>query len=165
MKITLRKVGISDAQRIMEIYNYYIANTVHTFETEMLTEEQVKKRIQKYAGSHSWYVAESDSKVIGYAYTSEFVERSAYKYTSEVTIFIDKEYTRGGCGKALLGQLIEDMKASGFAALISIIAVPNTASVKLHKFFGFENVGCLKKVGYKLGKWINVEYWELVLRE
>jgi phosphinothricin acetyltransferase len=65
----------------------------------------------------------------------------------------------------LLGQLIEDMKASGFAALISIIAVPNAASVKLHKFFGFENVGCLKKVGSKLGQWIDVEYWELMLRE
>ena len=132
MKITVRKVSLNDAQRITEIYNHYITNTVHTFETEILTEEQVKKRIQKYAGSHSWHVAEADSKVIGYAYTSEFVERSAYKYTSEVTIFIDKEYTKGGCGKALLGQLIEDMKASGFAALISIIAVPNAASVKLH---------------------------------
>ena len=82
-----------------------------------------------------------------------------------MTIFIDKDYTKGGCGKALLGQLIEDMKASGFAALISIIAVPNAASVRLHKLFGFENVGRLKKVGYKLGRWIDVEYWELVLRE
>jgi phosphinothricin acetyltransferase len=164
MNAIIRKVSLSDAKRIMEIYNHYILNTVLTFETEVLAEEQVKKRILKYAGSYPWFVAESDSKVIGYAYASEFVERGAYKYTSEVTIFIDKEYTKGGCGKALLGQLIEDMKASGFAALISIIAVPNAASVKLHKFFGFENVGLLKKVGYKLGSWIDVEYWELVLR-
>jgi L-amino acid N-acyltransferase YncA len=164
MKVHIRKVTLNDAHRIMEIYNHYILNSVLTFETVALTEEQVKKRIEKYTGDYPWYVAESSLKVIGYAYASEFVERSAYKYTSEVTIFIDKDYTKGGCGKALLGQLIEEMKASGFATLISIIAVPNAASVRLHKLFGFENVGRLKKVGYKLGQWIDVEYWELLLQ-
>jgi phosphinothricin acetyltransferase len=165
MKINIRKVTLSDAQRIMEIYNHYILNTVCTFEAEALTEEQVKQRILKYASEYPWYVAESDLKVIGYTYASEFVERSAYKYSSEVTIFIDKDYTKGGCGKALLEQLIKDMKTSGYMALISIIAVPNTASVRLHKVFGFENVGRLKKVGYKLERWIDIEYWELLLRK
>jgi L-amino acid N-acyltransferase YncA len=55
------------------------------------------------------------------------------------------------------------MKVSGYMALISIIAVPNAASVRLHKLFGFENVGRLKKVGYKLEQWIDVGYWELLL--
>jgi L-amino acid N-acyltransferase YncA len=163
MKIQIRKVNLSDARRIMEIYNHYIVSTVLTFETEALTEDQVRGRIQKYADNYPWYIAELDGKVIGYAYASEFVDRPAYKFTSEVTIFIDKNYTKGGCGKTLLGQLIEEMKISGFNALISIIAMPNPASVKLHKLFGFENVGRLKKVGYKIDRWIDVEYWELIL--
>lgn len=165
MNVQIRKVQLSDVQRIKEIYNHYIANTVMTFETDVLTEEQIRARIQKYTPQYPWYVAEVDRRVIGYAYASEFIERTAYKFTSEVTIFIDKDFTKGGAGKALLSQLIADTQALGFTALVSIIALPNTASIKLHKTFGFESVGHLKKVGYKLGKWVDIEFWELLLRK
>jgi phosphinothricin acetyltransferase len=165
MKIHIRKVELSDAARIRDIYNYYIANTVMTFETELLSEKQIIERIEKYTPLYPWYVAEVDTTVIGYAYASEFIERSAYKYTSEITIFIDKEYTRGGCGKLLFAQLLGDMKELGYTALMSIIAVPNGPSMRLHKKFGFEKVGHLKKAGYKLNRWVDVEYWELLLLE
>ncbi len=163
MHIHIRKVTSSDAARIRDIYNYYIANTVMTFETDMLSEENVLQRIRKYTPFYPWYVSEIDGNVIGYAYASEFVERSAYKYTSEITIFIDHKYTRSGSGKVLFTQLIDDMKKLGYAALVSIIAVPNVPSVQLHRSFGFEKVGHLRKVGYKLNHWIDVEYWELLL--
>jgi L-amino acid N-acyltransferase YncA len=165
MNVQIRKVTLNDVERIKEIYNHYIVNTVHTFEAAILTDEQVAQRINKYQPNYPWYVAESDNTVIGYAYASEFIERTAYKFTSEVTIFIDKNYTKGGAGKKLLAQLVKDMSTLGYTALISIIAVPNPASVKLHKAFGFENVGHLKKVGYKLGKWVDVELWELELHQ
>jgi phosphinothricin acetyltransferase len=165
MKANIRKVEVTDAPRLRDIYNHYIASTVMTFETETLSEEQVVERIKKYTPLYPWYVAEVDGSVIGYAYASEFIERSAYKYTSEITIFIDKDYTRGGCGKLLFSKLIEDMKELKYAALMSIIAAPNSPSVRLHKTFGFEKVGHLKKAGYKLGRWVDVEYWELLLQD
>jgi phosphinothricin acetyltransferase len=165
MKATIRKVELTDAPRIRDIYNHYIANTIITFETEMLNEEQIMKRIQKYTPLYPWYVAEVNAVVIGYAYASEFIERSAYKYTSEITIFLDKDYTREGYGKLLFSRLIEDMKQMEYTALISIIAIPNDSSIRLHKIFGFEKVGHLKKAGYKLGRWIDVEHWELLLQD
>jgi phosphinothricin acetyltransferase len=165
MNIHIRKVTSLDAARIRDIYNYYIANTIMTFETEMLSEENVLQRIRKYTPLYPWYVAETDGNVIGYAYASEFIERSAYKYTSEITIFIDHRYTHSGSGKALFMQLIDDMKKMGYVALVSIIAVPNAPSIRLHKSFGFKKVGHLRKVGYKLNHWIDVEYWELLLLE
>ncbi len=165
MNVKIRKVQLNDVKRIKEIYNHYIANTILTFETDVLSDEQILARIQKYTPQYPWYVAEVDNKVIGYAYASEFIERTAYKFTSEITIFIDKNFTKGGAGKALLSQLIKDMQAMEFTALVSIIALPNAASIKLHKAFGFESVGHLKKAGYKLGKWVDVEMWELLLRK
>ena len=163
MNIHIRKVTSSDSAKIRDIYNYYITNTFLTFETDILSEEMVLQRIRKYTVLYPWYIAETNGNVIGYAYASEFIERSAYKYTSEITIFIDHQYTRSGSGKALFTQLIDDMKKLGYKALMSIIAVPNAPSVRLHKSFGFEKVGHLKKAGYKLNRWIDVEYWELLL--
>jgi phosphinothricin acetyltransferase len=163
MNINIRKVTSSDAARIRDIYNYYIANTVMTFETDILSKDKILQRIRKYTPLYPWYIAETDGNVIGYAYASEFIDRSAYRYTSEITIFIDHRYTRSGSGKALFMQLIDDMKKLGYTALMSIIAVPNVPSVRLHRSFGFKKVGHLKKVGYKLNRWIDVEYWELLL--
>ena len=163
MNARIRKVNLADAPRIREIYNYYISHSLTTFETVPISVEEVVRRIKKYSARYPWYVAEIGAMVVGYAYASEFVDRPAYAHTSETTIFIDKEYTGAGCGRALYARLLEEMKKLNFAALISIIAIPNPASVRLHTLFGFEKVGHLKKAGYKLNTWIDVEYWELLL--
>lgn len=157
----IRSVRISDAEEIVNIYNYYINETVITFETEELNVLEMEKRIVKKIENNPWIVYEEDGKILGYAYVSEFNFREAYSKTREITIYIEKDCKGRGIGTILMQELINECKKYEFHLLVSIITVPNEKSVKLHEKFGFNRAGGLEEAGYKKDKWLDVEYWQL----
>ncbi len=160
---TIRLAKITDAGEICTIYNYYIDNTTTTFEETPVATIDMSARIDACIPEDSWWVAELEQKITGYAYATPWKPRAAYRNTVEVTVYIAPGHERRGIASALYQQLFQTLKNKGLHCALAGIALPNEASVALHESLGFRKVGELEEVGFKFGKWINVGYWELRL--
>jgi L-amino acid N-acyltransferase YncA len=159
----IRKVRNSDAHCIWEIYNYYIKNTAITFEEAEVEEKEVQRRIEEVTEKYPWVVFEENGIVVGYAYAMKWKERFAYRYSSEVTVYLNKDYMLKGIGSKLLIHLTEEAKSKNIHSLIGGIALPNEPSVALFEKLNFKKVAHFKEVGFKFGKWIDVGYWERII--
>lgn len=162
MGMNIRKVEFSDAEQITAIYNHYILNTHHTFETEALTGSQTKERILTVVESYPYLVAEEAGEILGYAYASQFKLREAYEHSAEVSIYIKNEAKQRGIGTALYTQLFDRLYENYVHAILAGIALPNDPSVRFHEKLGFHKVAHFSEIGYKLGRWVDVGYWELI---
>jgi phosphinothricin acetyltransferase len=156
----IRKVKLNDAENIAEIYNFYIQQTHHTFETRPLSVEVMRDRISEIIKDYPYLVAEIDGRVFGYAYAAQFKLREAYQHSAEVSIYVKNDAKKRGIGSMIYQELFDELEDSDIHALIAGIPMPNDASVRFHEKLGFEKVAHFKEVGYKLGRWIDVGYWE-----
>ncbi|HEY3518379.1 MAG TPA: arsinothricin resistance N-acetyltransferase ArsN1 family B [Gammaproteobacteria bacterium] len=162
--VTVRSASAADADAIARIYNYYIENTVVTFEEESVSAEAMAGRVAEIQGlSLPWLVAEVDQKVIGYAYANKWKVRSAYRHSVETTIYLEHGHEGRGVGKTLYAALLPHLRARGIHVVIGGVALPNEASVVLHEKLGFDHVATFREVGFKHGRWVDVAYWQLVL--
>ena len=153
-----------DACQIAGIYNYYIENTIITFEEVKVTKDIIAERIKKItAKGYPFLVYEQEGKITGYAYLNNWRERSAYDITLETSVYMDKDFTGEGAGSLLYAQLIERSKEIGIHSLIGVISLPNDVSRELHRKFGFKLIGNFRESGVKFGKYIDVEFWQLML--
>lgn len=156
----IRSCTTGDVPAICAIYNYYIENTVITFEEIPLTVAQMRERIENYMQLYPWLICEDAGEIIGYAYASKWKDRSAYKHTAEVTVYLHHQHLGKGVGRALYQTLIDQLAAQNMHALLACIAVPNAASEKLHEQFGFRKVAHFTEVGFKFNRWLDVGYWQ-----
>ena len=162
--IKIRDALPEDAAAIAEIYNYYIRETIITFEEKPVSPAEIKKRIQEAQSiTLPWLIAELHDEIVGYAYASKWKERTAYRFSVEVTVYVSPNHFRHGIGCQLYNQLFPALKAKGVHTAMGGIALPNNASVGLHEKFGFEKAAHLKEVGFKFGQWIDVGYWQRIL--
>jgi len=160
----IRDVTVSDASRIADIYNYYIKETVITFEYNPVSTEEIQSRIKKiHSKGFPFFVYEKDGIIIGYAYLSNWRERVAYDITLETSVYLDQNYIGIGIGSILYNELIERARKINIHSLIGVISLPNEASRKLHHKFGFRLIGNFEESGVKFGKFIDVEFWQLKL--
>ena len=160
----IRNVKMSDAKDITEIYNYYIENTVITFQTDLLSVEETEKKIEELLlKGFPYIVYEENNEVIGYAYAGVWRDRKAYEITLETSIYLDQSKIKKGIGRQLYKELIERSRQIGVHSLIGVVSVPNEGSKKLHLEFGFELLGTFKEVGQKFNKYVSVEFWQLML--
>ena len=154
----------ADAEAIARIYNYYILNTVITFEELVITPQDITRRLADvYAASLPWLAAVSSGRIVGYAYASMWKERSAYRYSVESTVYLDPEALGVGFGSQLYENLLTNLRQQKLHTVIGGIALPNEASIRLHEKCGFRKVAHFKEVGYKFGQWVDVGYWQLTL--
>ena len=133
----IRDVRQEDAAEICGIYNYYLENTVITFEENSVSPVDMAERIRSISLLHPWIVLEEEGRILGYAYASLWRVRSAYRFSSELTIYLHREFRKRGEGARLYGELIERLKKAGKHSLYGVIALPNDASVSLHEKMGF----------------------------
>lgn len=162
--ILMRSANISDAEAIAHIYNYYIAQTVVTFEVDEISAIEMARRIGEIqTSSFPWLVAKQNRIVTGYAYADVWKSRSAYRFSAEVTVYLDHQYVGQGIGAKLYGALLERLRGQGIHTAIAGIALPNPGSVALHEKFGFQKSAHYKQVGFKFGQWIDVGYWQVIL--
>jgi phosphinothricin acetyltransferase len=159
----VREVKESDAEALCRIYNNYISGTTITFEEISLHTDEMVSRIKNITQNYPWLVYEENGKVLGYTYASKWKERSAYRYSVETGTYLDSNYVGKGIGTILKKELLKVLKEKSIHSVVCGIALPNPASIALCEKFGFEKVAHLKEVGYKLGKWVDVGYWELIL--
>ena len=159
----VRPARDADVPAMVAIYNYYIANTPATFEEEVLSEEDFSTRLAGVAAQRlPWLVAEEQGRLAGYCYASRWKERSAYRYSVEVTVYLDHRHTGGGLGTGLYQALFDQLSERGVHVAIGGITLPNPASVALHEKLGMVKVAEFPEVGYKQGRWLNVGYWQIV---
>ena len=161
--MNIRKAKLDDAAAVADVYNYYVQNTHHTFETEPLVAEEMEKRIADVTEDYPFLVAEEEGEVVGYAYATQFKLRQAYEYAAEVSIYVRNAAKQKGIGSQLYVQLFEELQETDIHAVVAGISLPNDASVRFHERLGFEKVAHFREVGYKLGRWIDVGYWEKIL--
>lgn len=158
--LRIRRALEADANCIREIYNWYILNAITTFETAEITLDEMKQRIGEKLDKYDWLVGEFDRKVVGYAYYGPFRPRAAYAHTAESTVYVSRDNTGRGFGKRIYCELIRSARGKGFREVIGVIALPNPASIALHRSLGFREAGVLRAVGNKFGKYIDVALWQ-----
>jgi phosphinothricin acetyltransferase len=163
--IKIRLATINDAEGILAIYSPYILNTSFTFETEVPSLTDFQKRISAYLINWPWLVCEIDGVIAGYAYGAKYRERTAYQWCVESSIYIHDDFQKQNIGKALYEALVEILKRQGYRNVYAVINLPNDKSVRFHESCGFTYFATYEKVGYKLGKWKNVGWWQLVINE
>ncbi len=120
-------------------------------------------RIRDTTRAYPWLVAEVDGQMAGYAYASKHRERAAYRWAVDVAVYVDPARQRCGIGRALYEALLDRLTAQGFRIACAGIALPNPASVALHERVGFEPVGVYRRIGWKLGQWYDVAWYQRLL--
>ncbi len=159
----VRPVRLDDAERIASIYNKYVSATTITFETEPVTAEEMRGRINSISSSFPYFVYEYDGVVLGYCYAHLWKEREAYSKTLETTVYLAPEACHQGIGSRLMRHLIEDCRRRGYHALIACVTADNLPSLQFHHRLGFRQVSRFSEVGRKFDRWLDVIDLELVL--
>ncbi len=168
----IRQAVTADAPRLAEIYAYYTENTAISFEYTAPSAAEFKERMANIIGKYPYLVAEEDGIIIGYAYAHPFIERAAYRYSCEVTIYLDRCYCKRGCGKALYNALETALFSMGITNLYACVGVTETPdeylnhnSAEFHKHMGYRTVGTFVNCGYKFGRWYSMVWMEKIIRD
>lgn len=161
--LTIRDAREEDAAACAAIYRPHVESSWVSFELEAPDTAEMARRIADHGASHAWLVAERAGEIAGYAYGSPHRTRAAYASSCDVAIYVSAACPRAGTGRALYGELLARLKAKGFHAAFAGIAQPNPASVALHEACGFTPVGVYREVGWKMGAWRDVGWWQRVL--
>lgn len=160
---TIRAANRGDEHAVVELYNWYIANTVITFEEQPLDADAMAERMFNGDASCPWFVLEIEGVLLGYAYAGMWKSRAAYRSSRETSIYLHRDAAGKGYGSLLYRHLLNEMRKTTVHLLIAGIALPNSASVALHESLGFKPVGQFNEVGRKFGQWVDVGYWQLAL--
>ncbi|MCP1468813.1 phosphinothricin acetyltransferase [Sphingobium sp. OAS761] len=164
MILRVRPAQAADAAACAAIYAPFVTDGWTSFETDPPSADDMARRIADYGASHGWLVAElADGIVLGYAYGSPHRSRAAYATSADVAVYVAPTAARQGVGRALYDALLPMLKARGIHAAFAGIAIPNDASIALHRAAGFTPVGIYREVGWKLDGWRDVGWWQKLL--
>lgn len=164
MKLNIRPCELSDAKAILEIYTPYVENTAISFETKVPSLEKFSQRIKNIKSSYPYLVCEADGKIAGYAYASKFRKREAYRYSIEVSVYVDSKFVGNKIGTLLYESLFKELESYNYHTAYACITYPNDKSIGIHKKFGFSEIGIFHNAGYKLNKWHDVIWLEKQLK-
>lgn len=163
--VKIRLATADDAEQIHDIYRPFVTDSVVTFEEVVPTLDEFRQRIVSILKVCPYLVCEHAGQVVGYAYAADFRVRASYRWNKEVTVYIRPDYQGRRIGKALYTALFKMLKAMHYGNLLAVITLPNAGSERLHEQFGFKPCAVFHKVGYKMGQWLDVGYWEMRLIE
>jgi phosphinothricin acetyltransferase len=157
----IRLAAGDDAKHILKIYSPFILNSGITQETEIPSIENFRQRIISNMEERPWLVCEIDNRVAGYAYAGKHRDRKGYQWCTETSVYVDEKFYRHNIARSLYTALFEILQLQGYVNAYAVITLPNDKSIAFHEKFGFSYLTTYKKVGYKLGKWHDVGWWEL----
>ncbi len=161
----IRCASAEDADGILAIYAPIVRETTISFELEPPTRAQMRSRIEATLERLPWLVCEVDGQVAGYAYASRHRERAAYQWSADVSVYVAAECRGQGLGRKLYKPLLAMLEDLGYYSALAGIVLPNPASVGLHESMGFRPIAIYRNIGYKLGAWRDVGWWQRKLRE
>ena len=156
----IRRVQAGDAAQLAAIYNAYVLRSTATFETEPVSVEEMRRRVEAIGKEHPYLVYEEDGRVAGYCYAHPWKERAAYRHTWETTVYLSPAHTGRGIGTQLMERLMDECRQRGCHALVACITAENMASRRMHERLGFRQVSDFEQVGQKFGRWLGVTDYE-----
>ncbi len=162
--VNVRTAAAIDASACRDIYAPYVTDSAVSFELQVPSVAEMARRIAAANAEHSWIVAELDSRVIGYAYGTSHRSRRAYHYSVETSVYVDPAAQGKGLGGRLYDELFNRLVRLGYFHAYAGIALPNDASIALHRAAGFEFIGTFPKVGHKFDTWHDVSWWYRALQ-
>ena len=163
MDLQIRPGEAGDLNRLVEIYNYYVTETHITFDTEAFAVAARTQWVTQFAesGPYRLLVAETDDDILGYATSTVFKPRAAYNTSVESTVYVDNSHQGKGVGTQLYSQLINELiSEESVHRAYGGVALPNEGSVALHERLGFARVASYHEVGFKFGKYWDVDWFE-----
>jgi phosphinothricin acetyltransferase len=152
-----------DGAACAAIYAPHVEGGAVSFEEVAPDPAEIAARIELTQATHPWLVADTGGGVAGFAYGCRHRARAAYRWSADVSVYVDPGSRRAGVGRALYAELLSRLRAQGFQVACAGITLPNEASVGLHEFFDFEPVGIYRNIGWKAGAWRDVGWWQLQL--
>ena len=152
-----------DAAACAAIYAPYVEQTAVSFEERAPDALEMEARISSHATTHPWLVAEDGGEVVGYAYACRHLERPAYRWAADVSVYVAANRRGEGLGRSLYERLFVHLRRQNFQIACAGITLPNDASVGLHEALGFFRVGVSPRIGWKDGRWHDVSWWQLEL--
>jgi L-amino acid N-acyltransferase YncA len=165
MVVIIRKAELEDVPQILEIVNYAILNTTSNYLYEAQTlENQLKWFQEKQSSKFPLIVAVYNNTAVGFGTYGTFREKIGYQFTVEHSVYVAPEFIGKGIGKQLLLSLIALAKEEGYHAMVGGVDAANTDSIEFHKKFGFVETGILREVGFKFGKWLDLQFMQLILK-
>ncbi len=166
----IRSATVEDAERLLEIYAYYVERTAISFEYDVPSAEEFRRRIEETLQGYPYLVVEEDGAVRGYAYAHPFVGRKAYEHSAELTIYLARDAKGRGYGRRLYGELERILRARGVTNLYACIGDPiepdeylTRDSEAFHERLGFVKVGTFHRCGYKFHRWYNMIWMEKII--
>ena len=160
----IRFATIKDAPELLKIYEQYI-DTPITFVEKIPSLYEYEQRIDNIIRRYPYLVCKSNNVIIGYAYAHRQMERDAYQWNAELSVYLLPDYTSRGFGKILYSILIDILKLQGIKNVYGGVTLPNEKSEKLHYALGFNKLGIYRNTGYKCGKWHDVIWFEKKISE
>ncbi|MGE0067423.1 MAG: arsinothricin resistance N-acetyltransferase ArsN1 family B [Solirubrobacterales bacterium] len=152
-----------DGPACAAIYAPYVESSPISFEERPPDADAMAARIATTGKTHPWLVAERGGEVVGYAYACPHRQRTAYRWSVDVSVYVAPGAVGQGVGRDLYAELCERLRRQGFRMAFAGITLPNPASVALHESVGFVQVGTMREVGFKAGAWRDVGWWQLEL--
>lgn len=161
----IRDATPEDAAAVAAIYAHHVVHGTGSFEASPPSCEQMRERMATVADRGlPWLVAEADGRVVGYAYIGVYRPREGYRWTAEDTVYVAPGDEGRGVGAALLGEALDRVRSLGIRQVIAVVGDSgNSASIALHRRFGFEIRGVLEMVGFKHGRWLDSVVMQLTL--
>ncbi len=159
----IRAAKIEDAQELLNIYNYYVENSIVTFDLEPLSLNIFKEKMKRVYKGYPFILFEENDEVLGYAYGSRWRPKPAYNRTVESTVYVKHGQHGKQIGTKLYAELLELLKLQKFNSVLGALTLPNEASIRLHEKFGFKLVAHFEEVGLKFETWHDVGFWQLKL--
>ena len=165
MSGVVRAADLRDAEGICAIYAPIVRDTSISFETEPPTLGEIARRIREALIERPWLVFEEEGSLKGYAYAAQHRGRLAYLWSAEVSVYVSGDARRRGVGRRLYLCLFDLLAQQGYYSAYAGITLPNEASVELHESLGFDPVGVYHNVGFKMGAWHDVGWWQRPLQD
>jgi L-amino acid N-acyltransferase YncA len=163
--VHIRLATAADGEAVAAIYRPVVAETAISFETALPDGAEMARRIDDTLRAHPWLVCDVDGRTVGYAYATRHRVRGAYQWSVDTSAYIAEDFRRRQAGRALYTSLFAILAAQGYFNAFAGIALPNPASVALHESMGFEPIGVYRRVGYKLNRWHDVGWWQLMIKQ
>ena len=168
--ITIRNATLEDAERLLEIYDYYVQNTAISFEYETPTLEEFQNRMKTTMQRYPYFVILKDDRIEGYAYAGPFHSRAAYDWSCELSIYLDPQVQKCGFGRKLYETLENRLREMGILNLYACIGYPQEEdefltknSADFHEHLGFIKVGEFHSCGYKFNRWYDMIWMEKII--
>ena len=163
--MTVRIATPDDAAAVVDVYRPYVEETAITSEETPPDVPEMRGRIAETLERHPWLVAERDGTVAGYAFAGRLRKRQAYRWSAELSVYVDRERRGEGIGRELYGALLAVLERQGFRNGYAVVTLPNPGSAAFHESLGFERVGTVPAASYKLGEWHDDAWYVIELAE